>query len=387
MLRDYPNSRFFRGLDIAISAAGYNTYHELLYFGIPSIFIPREGANESEDQLARARLALDARAAEVVRATGIRNRFQTDLAAAVNRICDPMVRKEMSKAARDLITQTGNEKAAQILVKMRGTGSDRTPSLATPKVKSITDLRNRYAEDAEIDLLDILIEPGKTAIDVGGYIGLYTAKMVDCGANVKVLECRPDAAKQLRSLFSDAPVEVIEMAASDTNGEGQIHVPYRDNSTFGARASLVADGNKGFDLVKYAVHCTTLDALGINDVCLLKIDVEGHEGAVIRGAREMLIRQKPNLVVEIEERHHPNQSAALIAEIEEFGYSSWVIHRSQLMSASNFDFNKYQDPTKAKTPTGVRHPDYLNNFVFLSHDHENELLSRIRKRLMPQSPL
>ncbi len=44
--------------DLCISAAGYNSFHELLYAGVPSIFIP-QSAPYLDDQERRARAALD----------------------------------------------------------------------------------------------------------------------------------------------------------------------------------------------------------------------------------------------------------------------------------------------------------------------------------------
>ncbi|MHC1750256.1 MAG: glycosyltransferase [Cellulosilyticaceae bacterium] len=40
IIRHYPNAIYFKGMDFAITAAGYNTCHEMLYFKIPTIFIP-----------------------------------------------------------------------------------------------------------------------------------------------------------------------------------------------------------------------------------------------------------------------------------------------------------------------------------------------------------
>ncbi len=54
-LSEYPVANLFNALDLAISGAGYNTFHELLYFGIPSIFIPK--VRGYDDQLARAKMA------------------------------------------------------------------------------------------------------------------------------------------------------------------------------------------------------------------------------------------------------------------------------------------------------------------------------------------
>lgn len=56
IIKEYPNSIYFNCIDIAISAAGYNTFHELLYFGIPTVFIPNTKTTK-DDQVARARRA------------------------------------------------------------------------------------------------------------------------------------------------------------------------------------------------------------------------------------------------------------------------------------------------------------------------------------------
>lgn len=38
----YPSARYFKGIDFAIAAAGYNTFHELVLFRVPTVFIPNE---------------------------------------------------------------------------------------------------------------------------------------------------------------------------------------------------------------------------------------------------------------------------------------------------------------------------------------------------------
>jgi hypothetical protein len=51
----YPISRYYAAFDAAVSAAGYNAFHELIRFGVPSVFVPMR--RETDDQAARARYA------------------------------------------------------------------------------------------------------------------------------------------------------------------------------------------------------------------------------------------------------------------------------------------------------------------------------------------
>jgi UDP:flavonoid glycosyltransferase YjiC (YdhE family) len=51
----YPMSRYYAAFDGAVSAAGYNAFHELVRFGIPTLFVPM--LRETDDQAARGRYA------------------------------------------------------------------------------------------------------------------------------------------------------------------------------------------------------------------------------------------------------------------------------------------------------------------------------------------
>ena len=51
----YPMSRYFAAFDLAVSAAGYNAFHELCRFGVPALYVPMP--RQTDDQAARARYA------------------------------------------------------------------------------------------------------------------------------------------------------------------------------------------------------------------------------------------------------------------------------------------------------------------------------------------
>lgn len=56
ILRDYPNSMYFRGFDSTVQAGGYNSFHETRTFGLPALFYPNMNTG-TDDQLARCKIA------------------------------------------------------------------------------------------------------------------------------------------------------------------------------------------------------------------------------------------------------------------------------------------------------------------------------------------
>ncbi len=56
VLRDYPNSQYFKGFDAVIQAGGYNSFHETRAFGLPALFYPNHETG-MDDQLTRCMVA------------------------------------------------------------------------------------------------------------------------------------------------------------------------------------------------------------------------------------------------------------------------------------------------------------------------------------------
>ena len=62
---DWPICVLMNGFDVAVSTAGYNSFNELMHFGVPSIFLPRE--RRADDQFSRVAIAVERGAALYVR--------------------------------------------------------------------------------------------------------------------------------------------------------------------------------------------------------------------------------------------------------------------------------------------------------------------------------
>jgi UDP:flavonoid glycosyltransferase YjiC (YdhE family) len=56
IIRDYPNSMYFRAFDATVQAGGYNSFHETRSFGLRALFYPNMETG-MDDQLARCKVA------------------------------------------------------------------------------------------------------------------------------------------------------------------------------------------------------------------------------------------------------------------------------------------------------------------------------------------
>jgi 2-polyprenyl-3-methyl-5-hydroxy-6-metoxy-1,4-benzoquinol methylase/UDP:flavonoid glycosyltransferase YjiC (YdhE family) len=109
IIRDYPLSRYYLGFDIAVSAAGYNTFSELIYFGVPSIFVPNL-ETVSDDQLARAMISENTGTGLVLHPFSI-SRMKDYLEI----LLDDARNGEFRRRCLEECSQNGSEAAARII--------------------------------------------------------------------------------------------------------------------------------------------------------------------------------------------------------------------------------------------------------------------------------
>jgi FkbM family methyltransferase len=152
------------------------------------------------------------------------------------------------------------------------------------------------------ELFGHLVRPGERCVDVGANVGVHSvrlARLVGADGEVIAIEPDPDVAVRTNrniALNGLANVRVINAAASEQPGSMQLYRP-SPWDTNRARASLLH--HPYLTGVKTMVPVVTVD-----DVCagravsLIKIDVEGHEAAVVRGAAGTIARYAPAVVFE-----------------------------------------------------------------------------------------
>lgn len=155
-------------------------------------------------------------------------------------------------------------------------------------------------DEPEIALISTLPLQGACVVDVGANIGHYTCHMAACvGAEGRVIALEPllDAFWLLTANIQAGQfknVTLVNAAASSSISTARITVPKFESSGLDNlyRAHLSPQGD-------YSVLCLPLDSLPlVGRVALIKIDAEGHDLEVLKGAERLIATHRPHLVVE-----------------------------------------------------------------------------------------
>lgn len=237
--------------------------------------------------------------------------------------------------------------------------------------------RYRYRVDpGELQFVRASLRAGQVAVDVGCHKGAYTYWMrrrVGATGQVFAFEPQPRQVAYLQQAFATLPFEnvvLVPMALSDTIGRATLNVPAGAGQTHAASLEPSAAGgvqHKAWS-DRIDVGVTTLDDFfstqprGPN---FLKIDVEGHELAVLRGGHMTLAKHRPILLLECEARHRTDGNVRSVFQfLESLGYTGTFFCRGRREPLAIFDAAVHQrlDSHGDELPRG-----YVNNFAFVPH--------------------
>lgn len=189
-------------------------------------------------------------------------------------------------------------------------------------------------EEASV-IADLAVSSGGLSLDVGANIGFMSMAMLAAGCSVVAFEPQPALYELLTDNTSswDSSTEVMcsPFALSDFNGKSTMpRIRYGEKGNYGA----LALGQRS-ELGVIEVECRTLDSLEISPVGFIKIDVEGHELNVLRGARATIMRDRPIMYIEDD---RPEKSLHLQEVIKGMDYTI-ERHYPRLFRENNFAGN------------------------------------------------
>jgi len=196
---------------------------------------------------------------------------------------------------------------------------------------------HRYGEygGAEQAFLKALIKPGDHIIEAGANIGSHTiglAKAAGAGGRVYAFEPQPACYSILQAQIALNQISSIVAYPEAAGRErGHLWLPktnYEALGNFGG-VSLSQDqtmGSQAVDVVSLDERCAEVPCT------LIKIDVEGMEEQVIRGAAKLIQKNRPIIYLE---NDRIDKSRSLISALLQLGYRLWW-HITPLYNPSNF---------------------------------------------------
>ncbi len=165
--------------------------------------------------------------------------------------------------------------------------------MANPKVRMMLNGRAAYQGQKQVAVME-LCKNFRRAIDVGGHVGLWSFNLAHkfrfVDAFEPVREHRWCFTKNVLEAKDVKGVTLHELALGDR--EGSVSIRTEPTSSGDSRVDGPGD-----------IPMKRLDSFGFDDVDLIKIDCEGFELFVLRGAGEILSRCKPVVIVEQKPGH------------------------------------------------------------------------------------
>ncbi len=206
-------------------------------------------------------------------------------------------------------------------------------------------------------IIDQLARPGSLAIDIGSHLGIHTITMSrKVGPQGAVIAFEPTKKlymELLHTLTLNRCENVIPICKALGDAEKMVWINNSHIAYYNAESSVG-------DLVE----TITLDSLNIDNLSIIKVDVENYEYFVLKGAKETILRNKPVIIFECwigadYQNTEPREKAnfdRVISLLESYGYEIYVIYSNDFIA-----FPAGETSEQAKYKNNFRRLD-VNNF-------------------------
>lgn len=231
--------------------------------------------------------------------------------------------------------------------------------------KSLQSLQNPpFTCEPELLYLQQILTSNSTFIDIGTNKGiyLYQAEKIIKNGTIIGFEPNPEMVRFAQHLFPK--LTIVPKAVSDNCGNMTLHIPKKGAKWQDTRATL--EKIEGTAVQEVLIETTTLDAwyqqTNIKNIDVIKIDVEGHEWATIKGCTNVIQNVRPIFIIEIEKRHAQYPINAIFEWMEAQQYKVFYFDRTTLQLAP---FSVHQIDNFQEEKDAQNNMKYINNFIFL----------------------
>jgi FkbM family methyltransferase len=246
-----------------------------------------------------------------------------------------------------------------------------------PRLVFLLRRLSRANYEREMELLDLLCDRNRPGLDVGAKVGMYTYRIRQHSSEVVAFEPIPMFNQILRAVFEGKRGRVEPYAVSNQPGTAKLRLPYAHDGTpkYG-RSTIDPDNRFDPEIIartdELEVETRRIDDYDLADVGFIKIDVEGHELAVLAGAAATLARHKPNLLIECNDEHQPDAVKRLGAWLDSHGYTAMFLDNHELCP-----IDEYQRDVHWTTHE-------IENFIAI-HRSRPDVLEQLTERVATRS--
>jgi FkbM family methyltransferase len=215
--------------------------------------------------------------------------------------------------------------------------------------------------EPELARLEEFVPKDRGAVDIGVWWGPWTWWLSRRVPTVDSFEANLDLVSRLTTAMP-ANVNLHPVALSDRAGEATLWVPSGGLGTEG-RGSLELGDRPPSAWRQQSIATSRLDDFKLKNVGFVKIDVEGHELPVLEGAVDLIDRERPTVMVEIEQhfdRHGP------LDTIKEF-FADHAYGGEFLQKGRWHPIEELDRQAMSKMATSVAQHGYAANRLLYSH--------------------
>jgi FkbM family methyltransferase len=204
-------------------------------------------------------------------------------------------------------------------------------------------------------------------VDIGANVGAYLFQVEGKLKTENIFAFEPNKSlyHRLKRIFPD--FQIFPMALSNVNKMAEFKIPVINGKQMSSRGTLqlsqkeIGEDKHIIKTVKTLKLDDWADSEQINHINFIKIDVEGNEKETVFGAKKIIEKCKPTMMIEIEQRHHQKPIWDFISEIETWGYKATYLDRKSFsLKELTEELMKIQDKKNVKN-----YQNYINNIIFI----------------------
>lgn len=196
-------------------------------------------------------------------------------------------------------------------------------------------------DESDLRVLPQFVKPGMTVLDIGANFGLYTRFLSEqVGPAGKVFSFEPisDSFEVLENNVTGLGLENVSLfryALSNEEGTAEMRIPKRSDGSLNHYEASLETGEWQGDYIVDRVEMGTLDQWvedqGIGKIDFIKCDVEGHEVAVLEGARKTFNESRPIVLIEVNQPLCGDPNGEAVREwFETAGFDLFVLIENEV---------------------------------------------------------